>query len=299
MDNTQTVISFCTGYGGLELGVKRVLPNVRTIAYVEIEAFAVANLVAKIEEGKLDAAPVWTNLKTFSARKFRNKVRGITAGYPCQPFSIAGKRKGESDPRHLFPYLLQHIETIRPVWAFFENVGGHLQLGFAEVYRSLRGLGYAVESFLCSASELHGSFTGRRLYIMASTNGMWEPQPEGCEQDKRRRIIDSGETLAQTESKGLQNGGESRTKETRTRLTDRSCHVRGVAWQGQEQYEWEEPRTVESGMGRTVDGFRSRVDELRLLGNGVVPTQAELAFRTLLKRIQAERDKYALFREQQ
>ena len=61
MDNSEEtrIISFCTGYGGLELGLHRVIENLRTVCYVEIEAFAVANLVAKIEENKMDSTPIW------------------------------------------------------------------------------------------------------------------------------------------------------------------------------------------------------------------------------------------------
>ena len=103
MDNSEEFrcISLCSGYGGIELGLKRVIPNLRTIAYVEVGAFACTNLVAKIEEDKLDAAPIWTDIKTFNGRPFRNRVHIITGGYPCQPFSVAGQRKGADDPRHL------------------------------------------------------------------------------------------------------------------------------------------------------------------------------------------------------
>ena len=106
MDNTQNVISFCTGDGGLERGIRRAGADIRIICNVEIEAFVQANLVAKIEEGRMADAPLWTDLKTFPASEFRGKVRGIIGGYPCQPFSSAGKRKGENDPRHLWPDIL-------------------------------------------------------------------------------------------------------------------------------------------------------------------------------------------------
>ena len=156
VDNTEELrcISLCSGYGGLDMGLKRAWPSVRTVAYVEIEAFAVANLVAKMEEDKLDAAPIWTNLKTFDGEPFRNRVHIITAGYPCQPFSVAGQRKGTDDPRHLWPYIARIVEAVEPVLCFFENVGGHLTMGFPEVYRSLRNMGYSVEAGLFTAAEV-------------------------------------------------------------------------------------------------------------------------------------------------
>ncbi len=170
VDNTQNIISFCTGYGGLELGIKRTGLDVRTIVYVEIEAYAVANLVAKIEQGQMDAAPIWTDIKTFDGKPFRNKVHGILAGYPCQPWSNAGKRAGTDDPRHLWPYIEEHIRTIRPVWCFFENVSGHLSLGFDEVFKSLRDLGYKVEAGLFTAAEVGQGHIRERLYILAYSN---------------------------------------------------------------------------------------------------------------------------------
>ena len=163
----QRIISFCTGYGGIEMGIKRVIPTIRTAVYVEIEAFAITNLVSKIEEGKLDAAPIYTNLKTFPSKKFRNRIHGIIGGYPCQPFSNAGQRKGTADPRHLWPYLEKHIRSIRPLWCFFENVGGHLTLGFDEVYKSLRNLGYKVEAGLFTAAEVGCPHKRERLFILA------------------------------------------------------------------------------------------------------------------------------------
>src|SRR6056300_578456 len=145
VDNTQNIISFCTGYGGIELGLRGAGVDVRVVCNVEIEAFCCANLGAKIEEGRMDNAPIYTDLKTFPAEIFRGKVHGIIGGYPCQPFSSAGKRKGEEDPRHLWPYIRQHIRAIRPVWCFFENVRGHTTMGLWRVLSDLEEDGYRTE----------------------------------------------------------------------------------------------------------------------------------------------------------
>jgi DNA (cytosine-5)-methyltransferase 1 len=351
VDNTQNIISFCSGYGGIELGIKRTGLPIRTVCYVEIEAFAQANLVAKIEQGKMDAAPIWSNLKTFDGRPFRGKVHGIIGGYPCQPFSNAGQRKGTEDPRHLFPYICEHIRTIRPLWCFFENVGGHLNLGFDEVYKSLRDLGYQVEAGLFTAAEVGAPHKRERLFILAKLvnldsnghigyteptqessrrraeattdtdggelgntkhNGLpTEPKLRGNEtpSDQRRKeeSIEAGESTGTDRPRNVQgvSGGTSRSEqladpsskrsqaglpeqgqrqEGQPEVTHYDCD-RWPARPGQPQYDWEEPRTVKSGMGRTIDGFASRVDELRLLGNGVVPQTAELAFRTLWNKI--------------
>ena len=113
VDSTQNIISFCTGIRGIERGIEMLFP-VRARCFVEIEAFAIANLVAEMEAGFLAPAPIWSNAKTFDPKPFRGKIHGIVGGYPCQPFSRAGKRGGDSDPRHLWPNILATIKTVRP-----------------------------------------------------------------------------------------------------------------------------------------------------------------------------------------
>ncbi|MFO0202765.1 MAG: DNA cytosine methyltransferase, partial [Alphaproteobacteria bacterium] len=144
MDNPSkfTAIEWCAGYGGIHLGLKRAIPSLRVIAYGEIEAFAASNLVAKMEAGLLDPAPLWTDIKTFPCEEFRDRVGLLVAGYPCQPFSAAGKRIGAEDPRHLWPHIARAIGIIRPRLCFFENVEGHISLGLREVIGDLGAIGY-------------------------------------------------------------------------------------------------------------------------------------------------------------
>lgn len=168
VDNTeQTIISVATGTCGLERGLELAGVRFRVAAYVEIESFIIANLVAAMQTNKMGAAPIWADIKTFPSENFHRKVHGITAGYPCQPFSNAGKRKGTKDERHIFPYILRSIKTIEPVWCYFENVEGHLSMGYDEVYRSLRDIGYKVEAGIFSASEVGAPHERKRLYILA------------------------------------------------------------------------------------------------------------------------------------
>ena len=349
MDNPNELrcISLCTGYGGLEMGLKRAIPNVRTVAYVEIEAYACANLVAKIEEGRLDCAPIWTDVKTFPARYFRNRVHIITAGYPCQPFSVAGKRKGTDDPRHLWPHIARIVKAVRPILCVFENVPGHLSIGLPEVYCSLRDMGYSVEGILVTAAEVGAPHKRQRLFIMAhkqgygleglTTQGFEQGGITGAYEEvantKRlgRRGRDNGESTGQGRTLQIKGSGQlADTEHTRQGSRTKQKAQVGIGWDrltecrwpsrpGQPQYEWEEPRVVsyacnsgwgkllqqeqecgsgietdigskskvrmegqaQSGVGRAVNGPSSRVDRLRLLGNGVVPQCAEKAIRIL------------------
>ena len=218
VDNTQNIISFCTGYGGLELGIRRAGVDVRTVCNVEIETFVQANLAAKIEEGRMDNAPIWTDLKTFPAREFRGKVHGLIGGYPCQPFSSAGKRQGEKDPRHLWPYLLKHVRAIRPVWCFWENVAGHTTMGLWRVLSDLEEEGYRVETGIFSAEEVGAPHQRKRVFILAyrdceGSQGMLQDfGSQGRETEGRstaRCGEHSGEELGNTASLRPHRGSEN------------------------------------------------------------------------------------------
>ena len=164
------ILSLCSGVGGIELGFKLAEPTARTICYVEIEAFACEILARRMEEKRLDAAPIWTNLKTFDGKPWRGKVDCITGGYPCQPFSVAGKKLGKDDPRHLWPDIKRLIQEIEPPICFFENVSNHLRVGFEEVANDLRQLGYKIKAGLFTAQEVGAPHRRERLFILAYNN---------------------------------------------------------------------------------------------------------------------------------
>ena len=166
MDNSNQLacLSLCTGYGGIELGLERAGVPLRPIAFVEREAFAAANLVAKIEAEQMAAAPVWTDVKTFPYSDFHGRVDILLAGYPCQPFSAAGQRKGEADERHLWPFIARGIAACQPRLVFAENVEGHLSLGIKDVFNDLGRMGYEYTAGLFSAEEVGASHRRKRLF---------------------------------------------------------------------------------------------------------------------------------------
>ena len=179
VDNTKTIthLSLCSGYEGIGLGLRRVLPNLREIAYVEREGFPVANLVAKMEAGELDAAPVFTDVKTFPYGEFRGCVDILSGGFPCQPFSAAGKRNGVEDPRHLFPYIANGIRECQPRIVFLENVEGIISAKTADgesvlqyVLRELEGLGYRATAGVFSAAEVGAPHQRKRVFILGLAN---------------------------------------------------------------------------------------------------------------------------------
>ncbi|HEV7236200.1 MAG TPA: DNA cytosine methyltransferase, partial [Ktedonobacteraceae bacterium] len=167
VDTSFNVLSLCSGVGGLDLGIRLSNPDARTVCYCERESYAIEVLAERMEEKLLDAAPLWTDIATFDGKPWRGVVDCIAGGYPCTPFSQAGKRLGKDDPRHLWPHVKRIIGEVQPAWCFFENVRGHLTLGFDVVYADLRELGYRVAAGIFSASEVGAPHRRERLYILA------------------------------------------------------------------------------------------------------------------------------------
>lgn len=167
------ILGLCAGIGGLERGIAIATGGrARTVCYVEGEAFAAACLATRMQSKSLDSAPIWADVKTFDANPWRGVVDCIAAGYPCQPFSAAGRRRGDEDPRHLWPYIAKIIAAIKPRFVFCENVPGHLTLGFEQVCHDLQSLGYAIEAGIFSAAEVGAPHLRKRLYFLAHPGSM-------------------------------------------------------------------------------------------------------------------------------
>jgi DNA (cytosine-5)-methyltransferase 1 len=162
-------VSFCTGVGGLELGLKLALgDDYRCIAYCEREAFAAGVLAARMAEGTLDEAVIWDDLTTFPSRLFRDRVAVLSAGFPCQPHSLAGKRKGLEDDRWIWPDIARAIGDIRPRYVFLENVPGLVTSGgLGVVLGDLCALGYDTEWDLFSAEETGAPHKRQRWFCLA------------------------------------------------------------------------------------------------------------------------------------
>ena len=150
-------LALCAGYGGLELAIERVFDEYKTVCYVEGEAFAAQHLRKKMEEGRLDEAPIWSNVKSFNGEPWRGKVDIISGGFPCQPYSSAGKQMGEDDPRDLWPDFVRIIGEVRPGFIFLENVPNVVKLRLDQIIVDLDKLGYS-----CSWGTLEASQVGAR-----------------------------------------------------------------------------------------------------------------------------------------
>ena len=244
MDTTKKIthLSLCSGYEGIGRGLRTVFPNLRDIAYVEREGFPISNLVAKMETGEMDQAPIFTDVKTFPYRKFRGCVDILSGGFPCQPFSAAGKRKATEDPRHLFPSIANGIRECQPRIVFLENVQGILSCKTADgepvlqyVLRELEGLGYKATAGIFSAEEVGAPHQRKRVYILGMANS--EDIGRG---GRTHRHGDDGEGLQEQEAQEQSNlrsetagcGGDSREE-----LGNTKCMWESQP-QGSEQDKW-------------------------------------------------------------
>ncbi len=306
-------LSLCSGVGGLDLGLSRWC---RTVGYVERDAYAQAVLLARMEDSSLDRAPVWPDLERFPARAFRGAVDLLFSGFPCPPFSAAGKRLGAEDERHLWPLVRAlAVRTGSPL-LFLENVWGAVRHpdGLGSWLADLARLGFDAEWAVVRASDVGAYHERARVFVLAYKHGrgleelrrVWlldrERQALGHDADGRGEDVGHAECArrAQANGRALDAGaqpgarGEPLVYADVARLEGRSAersraHQRPPFPPGPEDAggwrDWIEAGGPEPAVRRDADGVPARMDRLRCLGNAVVPAQAEYAFELLAGRI--------------
>jgi DNA (cytosine-5)-methyltransferase 1 len=346
--------SLCTGYGGLDIAVEAYF-KAETVWTSDVDKYA--SLVIKERLGKPNIGDFtqvdWSSLEPIDI---------LTAGYPCQPFSQAGQRKGTNDKRHIWPHIAKAISILRPRIVVLENVRGHLTLGFKEVLKGLTEVGYDAKWQVVRASDVGAPHRRERLFIIAkpsnadSERGIirkhekkWnqgKSQFESCEcsqitsntygdacEEPRRanrnvhgttsEIINgtnwdehrnSSQTYANTSSEGLP-GTWDKTNDIADGCTCNSndkceSHNRQVQELGRrfiprcEMRLRRTPNPLDLGKlnsrfveymmglpeGWVTDLDLSRSQQLKILGNGVVPQQAYRALQILCDDRHTDRD---------
>ena len=236
---TLTVGSLFSGVGGLDLGLERA--GLRVMWQSENNPYASRVLTKHWSE-----TPNYGDIKTIDWHNVE-RPNIICGGYPCQPFSQTGQRAGHQDERHLFPWMLDAISTLRPDYAIMENVKGHLSLGGLTVIAELAAIGYVSEWCVIPAAALGAPHKRERLVIVSypysvelgQQRSTEDPRPTDC-----RRVFDG----AREAIDGI-----------------------GQWWQTQPQ------------LDRVANGVPHRVDRLRGLGNAVVPQLGELIGKLILQ----------------
>ena len=301
--------SLCTGYGGLDIAVEAVF-NAKTVWTSEIDKYASALIKERF------FVPNHGDLKTINWNEVE-PIDILTAGYPCQPFSHAGYRKGTDDERHIFPYILEAISILRPRYAIMENVRGHLSLGFKEVLKGLAEIGYDAKWRIVRASDVGAPHQRARLFIIAEPSNansqrthMGELQAtQGSQGQSQSEPCQCGTATPNTVGERCQNqlcGKESNKSEqgiTRDTNNRHKSHQWSMSQLGRRfatrcEMRMQRPPNpldlegrlnpvfVEYMMGLpegwVTDLDISRSQQLKMLGNGVVPQQAEYAIKQIL-----------------
>src|SRR3990167_10937763 len=179
-----TVLSLFSGCGGLDLGAK-LAGGFRTISYCECLPYRQGNLMSLMRAGALDMAPIYDDIKTFNARGARGLVDVVAGGDPCQPHSLAGKRKGLQDERWLWPPFLRIIEECQPQFVLRENTPGVISTGgLITPLADLERIGYKAAPYQISVAEVGGWHLRKRIFIIAYL----DEKRRGMEQEARKKL---------------------------------------------------------------------------------------------------------------
>lgn len=206
-------LSLFTGAGGGILGSQ--LLGHRIVCVVEIDAYCREVLLRRQEEGILKPFPIWDDVRTFDGKPWRGKVDCISAGFPCQPFSVAGKRRGADDERNMWPDTIRIIGEVRPRYALLENVPGLLVSGYmGRIFGDISELGYDCRWGVIGADDVRAPHRRKRLWIyLADACNVGFSEGTDKSRAERKEIGGSesdicGTALADPERPGLE-GSES------------------------------------------------------------------------------------------
>jgi DNA (cytosine-5)-methyltransferase 1 len=228
-----------SGIGGFALAAQMV-GGIKTVGFCEIDPWA-QRVLAK----NFPTVPICEDVKQLDPKNY-GTIDLITGGYPCQPFSAAGERRGEEDARHLWPEMRRIIEAARPRWVLAENVAGHISMGLDEVLADLDAIGYAATATVIPACAVGAIHRRDRVWITAHDSRLGIPW-------------DIEAKIPRLESlQGGEDGG-------------RLAPLRDM------------PSLPASGLCRASDGIPRRVDRLRGLGNAIVPQVAAEILRCMMR----------------
>lgn len=274
-DRSLTHLSLFSGIGGLDLAAE--WAGFQTVGQCEF-----ADYPTKVLEKHWPDVPRWRDIRTLTKESFyertgRRTVDVISGGFPCQPFSVAGKQRGKEDERYLWPEMLRVIRELRPHCVVGENVPGIIRIAAGQVVKDLEQAGYHVVVLNFEATAVGAWHRRSRVFFVASDDpdvadtdspgfkGNQQPGAPDAAEDERKcpsygAACKCGEALHDPLCVGFQ---RIKRGEKSPELADGRC--------------W----AAEPGVGRVAHGIPHRVDRLKCLGNAVVPQQAYPIFRAI------------------
>ena len=331
MDERPTHLDLFSGIGGFALAAQ--WAGFRTIGFCEIDKYCQKVLAKNFmgnstcshsmdKPGSVEASNeerwlqesdrpsefprIIPNIFDLDGRQFAG-VHLITGGFPCQPFSIAGKRRGAADDRAIWPQMFRVIGEARPAWVLGENVAGIIPMELDNVLSDLEAIGYSTRAFVVGAVSVDAPHRRQRVWIVANATG----RRLGQREPQRESAINPGQTgeraaLGHAQRSGLPPGESRSRKEGTARGSDRLFQSEGAGdvadgdgegLEGSPQtgdlgearsdrnqlpsgrdgvcvWPSEQDWFAQSRMGRVAHGIPSRVDRLKGLGNAIVPAVA-------------------------
>jgi len=288
-------VDLCSGIGGFALGFEWAGLS-KPVLFCDIEPWS-----RKVLAKHWPDVPIAHDVKELANDPARlvPDCDILTAGYPCQPFSVAGKQRGAEDDRHIWPQIFTIVQAKRPNWCVFENVSGHISLGLNQVLSDLEDkAGYAVQTFCIGAVSVNAPHRRQRIWIIANADNSRQSassrRGKNCGNKSRhnagrlRQNVGNAGCVTKRQSRGglsekrLNSGAQGQWSVEGHRLANTSENVADTS-AGRCAFQKAEiqPRgngakyqswwAVEPPVGRVAHGIPGRVDRLRGLGNAIVP----------------------------
>lgn len=276
------------GIGGFSLAAR--MAGWETVAHCEINPYCQQVLHKHFPNAKLHA-----DIKELDGTQYRGTVDIITGGFPCQPYSLAGKRRGKDDERHLWPEMRRVYREVAPSWIVGENVRGLVNwnggLVFEEVQADLESDGYEVIAGLLPAAGVSAPHKRDRVWFVAHTRGdgyqRWKIGGDRCEESKSQGVRQEREWFRTNVERTAPEGYAANPNDVG--LQGRSASARSEETGGYTQplyalgdcpSYWDNFPT-KSGVCRGNDGVPNRVDRIKALGNAIVPQVSVQIFKAI------------------
>jgi DNA (cytosine-5)-methyltransferase 1 len=272
-------LALFAGAGGGILGGH--LLGWRTVCAVEWDAYAASVLVARQNDGCLPPFPIWDDVQTFDGRPWRGRVDVVSGGFPCQDISCAGKGAGiEGERSSMWKHMARIIGEVQPRYAFVENSPMLVGRGLAVVLADLAEMGYDAEWGIVGAHHAGAPHKRDRIWIVAYAPRLTNRRMTAKSNGSRSGEINSPDNASRArrgddrpqDGKAVADANGTGCKEQRFAISDGQEHETAECggW-------W----ATEPDVGRVANGVASRVDRLKAIGNGQVPSVAQLAWETL------------------
>ena len=297
------VLDLFSGIGGFSLGLESV--GMETVAFCEQDKFC-----QKVLKKHWPDVPIHEDITKLDGRAYRDTTQLICGGFPCQPYSVAGKQRGSEDDRALWPQMFRVIREVQPTWVIGENVPGLLSnMELDNVLSDLEAEGYSCQTFVIPACAVDAQHRRDRVWVVAHADSDSEPDGSINEEQRARELVadssgqsrwsgrvyresgDEGWGASKARGEGVQpKDGEAQSDNTATcskDVADVECERQQRSReslntlnsktqrkrQATEPLDGGEPAIwePEPGMGRVAHGVPDRTHRLKSLGNAVVP----------------------------